>query len=377
MSLFGNLFKTRGTSVLGVDIGSSAIKIVQIRKKNGQAVLETYGELSLGPYGNAVIGQAVQIPPEKIAEALSDLMKEKEVNVTTRVSGLSIPFASSLMTEIELPAVSLKQLGTMVPIEARKYIPVPISEVQLDWSVIPKTDMKPVAEAEKGPPALVDPGKPVPVNIPKLDILVVAIHNDTISKYQTIVTRAELQAKFFEIELFSTMRAIVDEPLRPVMIMDIGAASTKIYVVERGIVKASHTVNRGAQDITKTISQSLGLTVEKAEVAKREFGLTGDKQLADVIKLSLDYIFSEANRALLSYEKKSNRAVGKVYLIGGGAALKGLVDVAKENFKTEVVAGDPFGKLSTPAFLTQVLRETGPEFAVAIGLALRMLVEME
>jgi type IV pilus assembly protein PilM len=214
------------------------------------------------------------------------------------------------------------------------------------------------------------------VNIPKLDILVVAIHNDTLARFSTIVEKAELKATFFEIELFSTMRAVVDEPLRPVLIMDIGAASTKIYVVERGIVKASHTINRGAQDITKTISQSLGIAVEKAEVAKREYGLTGDKQLADVTRLTLDYIFAEANRALLAYEKKYNRAVGKVYLVGGGAALKGLTEVAKDSFRTDVVAGDPFGKLATPAFLTQSLKETGPEFAVAIGLALRKLQEL-
>ncbi len=371
MSFLSNLFKPAETSVLGIDIGSSAIKIIQLKKQNGQAVLETYGELSLGPYGGAVIGQAVSLPPEKIAEALKDLMKEKEVNVTTKNCGISIPFSSSLMTEIELPAVSAKQLGVMVPIEARKYIPVPIAEVQLDWSVIPKTEEHPSSEAQ---PPKADPAKP---NIPMIDILVVAIHNDTLSKYKAIIDKSEISATFFEIELFSTMRSVVDEPLKPVMILDIGAATTKVYVIERGIVKASHTINRGAQDITKSISQSLGLPMEKAEVAKRESGLVGDKQLASSIQYSLDYIFSEANKSLLAYEKKYNRAVGKVYLVGGGAALKGLGEVAKNNFRTEVVAGDPFAKLATPAFLSQVLKETGPEFAVAIGVALRKLSELE
>ena len=371
MSFFGDLFKAKDTSVLGIDIGSSAIKIVQIKKKNGQAVLETYGELSLGPYAGAVIGQSVVLPPEKVAEALSDLMKEKEVNVTTKSCGISIPFASSLMTEMQLPAVSMKQLGVMVPIEARKYIPVPIAEVQLDWSVIPQ------AEARPNESAAAPAGQAAGANVPKVDLLVVAIHNDTIKRYQTIVQNAQIDASFFEIELFSTMRAVVDEPLKPVMIMDIGAATTKLYVVERGIVKASHTVNRGAQDITKTISQSLSLPIDKAEVAKRENGLTGDPKIANAAKLALDYIFAEANRALLAYEKKYNRAVGKVYLVGGGSALKGLADVAKDSFKTEVVAGDPFGKLAAPAFLSQVLHETGPEFAVAIGIALRKLAELE
>jgi type IV pilus assembly protein PilM len=376
MSFLDSFFKKPVTSVLGVDVGSSAIKIVQIKKKNGQAVLETYGELSLGPYGGAVVGQAVQLPPEKIAEAITDLMKEKEVNVTTKNCGISIPFASSLMTEIKLPAVSMKQLGTMVPLEARKYIPVPITEVQLDWSVIPSTETVPTP-AQASVPAGQSGNTTPAVNVPQLDILVVAIHNDVLDRYRTIVEKSQLDASFFEIELFSTMRAVVDEPLHPVMIMDMGAATTKLYVVERGIVKASHTINRGSQDLTKTVSQSLGLTIEKAEVAKRDQGLEGDKSLAEILKLGLDYIFAEANRALLSYEKKYNRAVNKVYLVGGGSALKGLANVAKDNFKTEVVAGDPFSKLATPAFLSNVLKETGPEFAVAIGLALRKLSELK
>lgn len=389
------MFKKKGTgSVLGIDIGSSAIKIVQIRKKGAQAVLETYGELALGPYGGGVIGQSVVLPPEKIAEALSDLMKEKEVNITTRSCGLSIPFSSSLMSVIELPAVGKKELDAMVPLEARKYIPMPITEVQLDWFEIPKTtnDGRPAANDSQSPsptppggstgqaaePATIRlGGEAPPPTLPTKEILLVAIHNDTLSRFKTIVEKAALDAKFFEIELFSTMRAVVDEPLKPVMIVDIGAASTKIYIVERGIVRSTHTVNRGAQDTTKMISQSLGQTLQNAEVLKRESGLLGDKQLADVIKLSLDYIFDEANHTLLSYEKKYNKAVGKVFLVGGGATLKGLAPVAEESFKTQAILGDPFSRLVAPAFLEAVLKDAGPEFAVAIGLALRRLAEEE
>ncbi|MDO8424034.1 MAG: pilus assembly protein PilM, partial [bacterium] len=80
---------------------------------------------------------------------------------------------------------------------------------------------------------------------------------------------------------------------------------------------------------------------------------------------------------LLSFEKKYNKTVAKVILVGGGAALKGLSELAKNNFKTEVTLAAPFSKLSAPAFLENILRETGPEFAVAIGLALRKLSEEE
>jgi len=375
MSFFSKLFNSREPSVLGIDIGSSAIKIVQIKRHNGQAVLETYGELALGPYAGGTIGQAVVLSSEKIGSALVDLMTEKEVNVTTNKCGMSIPFASSLMSMIELPQVSQKQLNVMVPLEARKYIPVPISEVMLDWSVIPKTEVR-VEDSPEG--VSLEPGKEGNLKIPKIDILVVAIHNDTLTRYKEIITRAGLDVSFFEIEIFSTMRAVLDETLSPVMIMDMGAASTKLYVVERGIIKSSHTVNRGSQDITMTISKSLGLSLERAEVMKREVGVLGpDKNLTDIITLNLDYIFEETNRTLLAFEKKYNKAISKVILIGGGAALKGLADLAKQSFKTETIAGNPFGKIATPAFLERVLRETGPEFAVAVGIALRRLQEEE
>ncbi len=368
MSLLPNFFHKTEAQALGVDIGSSAIKIVQLKKKNGQAVLETYGELALGPYVGLTIGQAVQLPPDKLALALSDLMKEKEVNITTKKCGLSIPFASSLMSIIEMPAVSQKQLITMVPIEARKYIPVPISEVMLDWSVIPKSEVRIEDLADANPRALV----------PKIDVLIVAIHKETIAKYQDIVTQTGLDAGFFEIEIFSTMRAVLDETLRPVMIMDMGAASTKLYIVERGVIRSSHTINRGSQDITSNISKSLGVTPAEAEVMKRKFGLLGeDKNMTEVISLVLDYIFAEVNTLLLAFEKKHNKTVSKVILVGGGAALKGLAESAKSNFKTEVEMATPFNKVSAPAFLENILRETGPEFAVAIGLALRKLAETE
>lgn len=367
MALFSKFFGggSDETSVLGIDIGSSAIKIVQIKKKHGQAVLETYGELALGPYGGHGIGQAVVLPTEKVAEAISDLLKEKEVNITTNKCGLSIPFTSSLMSLVEMPAVSEKQLAVMVPIEARKYIPVPISEVMLDWSVIPKAENRNEVAPAKG-------------QLPKINVLLVAIHNETIARYKEIVTKAALDASFFEIEIFSTMRAVVDETLAPILIVDMGAASTKIYIVERGIVRVSHTVNRGSQDITLTLSKSLGIAPDKAEIMKRQLGLLGgDKNFTEVISLTLDFIFAEANRVLLSYEKKYNKAVAKVVMVGGGSALKGLAKLAELNFKTPSETGDPFGKVSSPAFLDKVLKETGPEFAVAIGLALRRLAEEE
>jgi type IV pilus assembly protein PilM len=363
-------FKKQSQSVLGVDIGSSAIKVVQLRKKGERAVLETYGELALGPYGGVEIGQATNLPAAKRAEALSDLMAEKEVNLTTNSAGVAIPFSSSLMSLIEMPLVSFQQLSVMVPLEARKYIPVPISEVTLDWSVIPKEEKEEEEEEE---------GKPEDGKVKKTDILLVAIHNETITEYREIVRKTGLQSSFFEIEIFSTMRAVLEEDKDPVMIFDMGAASTKLYIVERGIVRLSHTINRGSQDITSMVSKSLGIPIDQAEIMKRNSGVLagGAQDIRNVVRLSLDYVFSEANQVVLNYQRKYQKTIGKIVMVGGGSALKGLSELAQESFQTPVVAGHPFAKTEAPAFLETILRETGPEFAVAVGVALRKLQELE
>ncbi len=369
---FKNLFKKEDGSVLGVDIGSSSIKVVQLRKKGGKAILETYGELALGPYAHVEIGQATNLPTDKITEALTDLMKEKEVNVTTRKCGVAIPFSSSLMSVIEMPLLSYKQLSSMIPLEARKYIPVPISEVTLDWSIIPKEETKPARDESKDEKEI--------KKIELTDILLVAIHNETISRYQEIVKKTGLDSAFLEIEIFSTMRSVLDQnTVSPVMIIDMGAATTKLYIVERGAVRTSHTVNRGSQDITNTISKSLGISVHDAEIMKRglDLELNKDPAIKEIINLSLAYVFSEANQVILNYQRKYAKTLSKIILVGGGSSLKGIAKLAQENFQIEVVPGNPFAQVEAPAFLEKVLEETGPEFTVSVGLALRYLQELD
>src|SRR3989344_2707823 len=197
-SKFFSIFGGRGRSVLGVDIGASSIKLVQLRKKGGRAILETYGELALGPYAKLSVGQATSLPPQKISEVLIDLMRE--ANVTTTNCGMAIPTVSSLVTLIEMPAFNEAELAQMIPIEARKFIPVPISEVSLDWWVLPKEErsgyMAP-AGSEGGGQA--KRGQ-------MTSVLLVAILRDTLNKYQEIVRLSGLNCTFFEIEIFSAMR---------------------------------------------------------------------------------------------------------------------------------------------------------------------------
>lgn len=359
MSLIGNLFgKKKGTSVLGIDIGSSSLKVVQLREERGVVVLETYGELALGPYGKAAVGQATNLPADTIAKTLKDLIRE--ANVTTVDCGVSIPASRSLLAFVELPKRdSQEEQKTIIELEARKYIPVPVSEVQLDWFILPTSKEK---DATK---------KPV------VQVLLVAVHNDEIKLLENVVTGAGVEATFYEIEIFSTIRSVVDEPTKPVMIIDIGAGSTKVYVVEQNVVGLSHAIPHGGQDVTRAIAATSGVDVSHAEQTKKKVGFTEiDKDnLQESMESVYSNIFGEAHRVLSQFEIEHHRAVATIVLTGGGGVTKGLSNYAKRFFAVETRVADPFAKVQAPAFMRPVLQEIGPEFSVAVGIALRKLSE--
>ena len=355
-----------GGSALGIDIGTSSIKIVEIKKKGGKAMLETYGAIALGPYAGTELGTATNLSIEKVVEALKEVLQQS--GTTTTSVALAVPIQSSLIFSMDLPAqIEQKEMSAIVSTEARKYIPVPMSEVTLDFFEIPKKEMS--FEEANNPDFL--------KNIEaKKEVLVVAIQNDAITKLRSVVSGAGLSASFFEVEIFSSVRSCFEHELSLVLLIDVGASRTKLSFVEFGMVKNYHTIDRGGADITSSISKSLTIPFEKAEELKKEFGLyenQAEKNLGDIIKIHTDYIFSETNNVLLRYEKKYGRTISKVIFTGGGSLLKGLKEEAVNNFKAEVEIGRPFSKVGAPAFLEKVLETTGPEFGVAIGLALRKL----
>lgn len=371
-----NLFGGKGTSVLGVDVSSSSIKVVQLSEKGGKAVLETYGELALGPYGGIEIGRSTSLPTDKTVEAVSDILREAKV--TTRDCGIAIPMSSSLIRLIEMPDLGEEKLKKMIPIEIRKYIPVPISEVLLDWWIIPQ-ESEYTSASPKQPTKTNEGESSEDENLEskKVDVLVVAIHNEIFTKYRDIARRAGLEASFFEIEIFSTLRAIVDRNKNPQMVIDIGAATTKMYVIEKGIIRSSHIVNSGSQDITTMLATARDISVAEAEEEKREVGITEvpDTGSSDSPSVVLENILHEAKRVKKAFEKKTGKQVDRVVFTGGGSIVKGLEPYAEDIIGSPIQLADPFSRIDSPPFLDEVLQEVGPEFTVAIGVALRKLDE--
>lgn len=364
--LSGGMSGDSGDSAVGVDIGSSSIKVVEIKKKGSRVVLETYGSISLGSYADTDMGRVVSIPVNKTTEALQEVLKQSAVS--SKSVAISIPVQSSLVFIVELPVqVEDSDMAKIIPTEARRHIPVPISEVSLDYFTLPKKEES--FEEANSPDIPIAP-------ITKKEVLVVAIQNDAITKYRSIVSESGLTASFFELEIFSAIRSNFEHELSLTLLIDFGASRTKLTLVEFGVVKSYHSINRGGADITDSIAKSLSIPFAKAEAMKKEYGLfenPEEKSIPDIIKVHLDYIFSEINSVLLSHEKKYNQTISKIIFTGGGSSLKGLTEIAANNFRSEIEIGHPFSKVGAPEFLNKVLDVVGPEFAVAIGLALRKL----
>ncbi len=357
--LFNAAAPAHGGSVVGIDFGSSSIKIVQLRREHQRAVLETYGELQLGPYANVDVGRATNLEPGKTTEALLDIVRE--ASVTSRNVGVAVPYAASFVTVISLQVEDPALLEAMIPIEARKYVPVPVSQVTLDWFVVPNKN-----------------GAESAGRVTTTRVLLAAIHNEALSKFKTVIEGAGMLSSFNEIEVFSTIRSSVQKIDETILIMDIGAATTKLYVVAGGIVQATHSITVGGQDLTSALSKSLELTISDAEEMKRQVGLLAHEnpRIERALSLPLERMFIESRRLLEAYERTNGAVpVSSVMLSGGGATLAGVAEYAQNVLGRRILNADPFAKVEYPAFLQDTLKTIGPSFAVAVGAALRRLSE--
>ncbi len=366
MGKFGSLFGSAPSPVIvGIDIGSSSIKVVQLKQEKSRIVLETYGEIALGTYENKLPGEITNLSNDLLAQALMDVLRE--ANITSKDPYFSIQSNASLVFLLDLPRISERDLGTTIPNEARKYIPVPLSEVSLDWWVLPENliSLGDVQQTEDG--------------ASKMEVFVAAIRNDALVRYKEVIATAGLRAGSFEMEIFSAIRSTLKHDLAPVLVVDFGASGVRVAAVEYGVVKKFHTINRGSYHLSAALAQSLNITFDRAENLKKEVGLVGSgyqqqtEQARTVLQSNMEYLFSEIGSVLSSYEQEYRKAIDKVYLVGGGSQLLGFKEELQKRFSIPVNHSDAFSKAQAPVFLEQVLSEASPAFAVAIGCALKQL----
>ncbi|OGI83352.1 hypothetical protein A2997_02570 [Candidatus Nomurabacteria bacterium RIFCSPLOWO2_01_FULL_36_10b] len=361
-----NVFGGKHNSIVGVDIGSSSIKVVEMKKEHGKIVLTTYGEIALGPYQSKPVGSSGSLDPDITANALIDLLKE--AHTTTRDAVVAIQSSASLIFMISLPASAEKKLDEVIPNEARKYIPVPLSEVTLNWIQIPAHITQSLQRSDDS----FDKGK---LESDRIQVLVVALRNDVVGSYKNVIAQASLSAHQYEIEMFSAVRSSIHNELSPVMIIDFGASQTRCVVVCYGMIFKYNAFNRGGTSITDNIARSISVSFEKAEELKRNEGLVGKNHpdVAHISQTMLSSLAIEIQTTMLDFQKEYNKAIDKIVMIGGGARMEGLSDYIQQTLGVPTSVGDPFGKTEHPEFLNQVLSNVGPEFSIAAGSALYQL----
>lgn len=335
---------------VGIDIGTSAIKIVELSSFGGKIKLENFGILFAHSFLNLPYRTSerniLSLSFERISQGIEAILEEAEMKV--KQGFFSLPDFASFFTYFELPPMPKDELNFAIKAETRRHVPMPLSEVSVDWRILnPKTMTK-------------EPVK----------IVAVAIPNETINQFQILSSALKIKILGLEAEVFSLARVFGREP-GVFGILDIGAKTTSCSIIENGIVRASFTLDVAGDVLTERIAKGLNVSLEEAENLKRQVGITSEKEeVRKIILPFINTIISEAERIFENFWRKEKKEVEKIILTGGGAKLKGLVDYFKACFKKETEIGDPFKDISFPNLLIKRLPIWGPILSVSVGLAL-------
>lgn len=367
-----NLFKSK--SKLGIDIGTSAIKVIELEKESGRFALKNYGffELksqpeSLEKPGSGAIqshaGQGIlRLPDQEIIWGIKEILKKGKIKTTDAVA--SLPAFSTFSTIIEMPYLSEDDLAKSLPFEARKYIPIPLSEVILDWSIIDVSNQSGTAAAgdKKAKPTTVQ-------------VFLAAVPKDETARYQRIMQGAGLNLRALELENTALIRALLGNDLSAMAIVSIGGRSTSVLIVDKGYERISHNYEVGGFEITKSISRSLNVSMEKAEELKRKLGLkqTDENIVNEAMSSLIDMMVFETKKTITNYESSKNQKISRVLLAGGLANMPNFAGYFKQKLGREVVIANSFARIVYPQGLSSIVQELANTFSVAAGLAMRDL----
>lgn len=355
---FKDIFKSLGaggttpTKVVGIDIGSAAVKVVELEKTASAVTLKTYGELQLGPYDEQPLGQAVSLSQEKKTEALVDVIREANVQSGSGVLAMSL--ASSFVTVVPVSMGAGETLDSKIPIEAKKYIPIPLSDVMLDWVEIPIDVTK--TESTK-------------------EILLVAVQTEAMNMYTSLMSTINMVSQPSEIEVFSTIRALYDRSAPTTVIIDLGARVSKLYVVHNGQLERIHRVSVGGARVTKRLSELLDIPLDEAENVKRNYVPDSDVRAADIKKsftTTMLPVAQEFKRIIDQYERRTERSIDQVVCTGGAAGFADTEVFMQDQLGRPVALATPFSRVAYPAFMEDTLKKIGPTFSVSLGAALRV-----
>lgn len=335
-----SFFKSKKISSLGIDIGTSAVKIVELQQGSG-------GKIELINYGEGIVRPDVVLQSSSsklsVSQAAS-ITKEviRSANIKETKAIMSLPVFSGFSTVISLPQMPEAEIDQAVLYEAKKYIPLPLSEVQFEWVKIP---------GDKS-----------------INILIVAVTNELITKYHEIAKLSGLTLGYLELDTFSLARSLLGGYEGSTLIINIGSKNTTLSIVENEWPIFTRSLEISGFEFSKLIASSAGVDFARAEKIKKEKGVNaGEGALFPL----LDSIFMEGRRIIGDNSSRSNSKVSKVIISGGSSRMLGLSEYAAKAIGQKVFIGSPFNGIIYPEVLKQTLQELSPSLDVAVGLALR------
>lgn len=337
-------------SIVGLDIGSHSIKLVEIERRKQGAILLAAGSVPTPPKSLS------STAPEDI-EGIAAVVKKlwKETGAKTRNVNIALPESQVFTRVIEVPELSSRELTSAIKWEAEQYIPMPLDQVTVDFTILRD-------------------GRETGTN--KMEVLLVASPKTLVEKYVTILEFADLIPVAVETEIIAASRALIRSAasVRAVMIVSLGAQTTDLAITRNGTLSFTRSISAGGEALSRAVAQSFGFEISQAEEFKKTYGLEKDKlegKIVAAVRPIMDTIIAEVKRAVAFYQEKyKDEQIGVVILSGGTARVPGMVVYMAESLGVEVQLANPWvGIERDKRFL--ILDTEASVFSVAVGLAFR------
>lgn len=360
-----SLFSSHADSYLGVDFGTQSIKAVELKVVKGKPHLLNYAWVN--------VTNVKEVPDEydgDYAKRLSDALKELFIQMKprTRKAVVAIPSFNGLVMIVDFPRMSEKDVADAIKFESRKYIPASLDEVNVSWEILDKEEKKREKKGKdekKGQKNKKDEEKET------MRVLLVAAPKSEVQYYDSLFENTNARIDSLELESFSLARSVIGNTEGRFLLVDIGAKTTNIVLIENGVVHVSRSVDIGGADMTNAIMQSMNITRERA-IALKEGGDDFFKGPTKVGFSSLNFVVNEVKRVLSS--QKSD-VVESLVLCGGGSKLTGLPEQMAQMTGLKVTIGNPLSHIVYDENESGNIKNMSSSFAVAIGLALRSIEE--
>ena len=335
--------------MVGIDIGSKTIKIVELDKEGANYSLGASGIIG---YSGITIDKMTD---EKEMASLGQIIRKlhSEAGVSSKDVVISIPEPLVFTRTIKFPLLTDAEIASAVKWEAEQYIPIPITDAIVQHTIL--------ARNEKSSP-------------PEVLVLLVAAPKAVVEKYTKVIQLAGLNTVAVETELVALTRSLAP-PDRTVLLVDFGASSTNIAISKMGLLSFSRCVPIAGEAFTRAVSQGLGVTPEQAEEYKKTYGLTAT-QLEGKVKRVLDPVLAlvvdEIKKAVSYYlTEEKGESPSSLIVSGGTSAVPEIVTTLTKLIGMEVLVGNPFEKINVDPETAQKLAPYVLLYGVAVGLALR------